>query len=230
MIQRSEIKQRARALRRRGKSMTEIGKIFGINKSTLSYWFHNITLSQKQTNQLQKSKLVALGRARKLAVVAHNKKKEERIKDAKNEATTSFKRVDMKDVDIREACLAALYLGEGFKKNKEFGLGNSNPNIVKLFLSLAIGVYGIPKEKFYGELHLRADQNAEKMINFWSKELKISHTRFRVHVDRRTAGSKTYAGYYGVCSLRGGPVRYQRRVMFFGDMIIKKIVEDGLRD
>jgi len=127
-------------------------------------------------------------------------------------------------------CLAMLYLGEGFKKNKEFGLGNSNPDIVKLFLLLAIDVYKIPREKFIGELHLRADQNPKEMIRFWSKELKISRARFRVHIDRRTIGKKTYSGYYGVCSLRGGPIQYQRRIIRFGDLVIKKVIEDNLRD
>lgn len=90
MRRRSEIKQEAIALRKKGKSIVEIEKLFRVNRSTLSYWFRDIKLSNIQNKRLETNKCIALVKARKLALIVNKQKKEKRIQDAWDLAFSRF--------------------------------------------------------------------------------------------------------------------------------------------
>ena len=118
-------------MRMEGKSIGNIEKSFGIPRSTLSGWFKNIQLTKNQKDQLTKNRLHGLIKARTKAVLWHNIQKENRLKEAEKQASNLLSNLDIKNLSLQELALAMLYLGEGIKGNRELGLGNSDPLVLK---------------------------------------------------------------------------------------------------
>jgi hypothetical protein len=110
----------------------------------------------------------------------------------------------LNDKDIAKVCLAILYLGEGSKTSKgSLCLGNSNPNIIRLFLRLLRLSYLIDEKKFRITVQHRADQDSEALKLFWSDVTHIPLTQFYSHKpDKRTFGFPTQkVDYKGVCRI-----------------------------
>jgi hypothetical protein len=222
------LKERAIKIRRRGVSIGQVEKKLGIPRSTLSGWFKNVHLSKKQVTFLQNKWKQSLVVARKKAVIWHNKEKEIRIKRAKEEALKTLGNIDFFEKNILELALAMLYMGEGFKKHSVTGIGNSDPLILKFFISVVKQIYNLTEKDFSCDLHLRADQNKEKMISFWSKELALSKDRFKsISFDSRTKGRPTYEHYKGVCVVRCSNVAIQRKLVYLSKEFCERVVKKG---
>ncbi len=220
-----ELKPNAIKLRNKGLSIGKIEHSLGIPRSTLSGWFKNIKLSQKQKKKLILNWKNALVRARKRAVLWHNAQKEKRLKEAAGQATETMKRMDITDKKVLELALAILYMGEGTKRKVETAMGSSDPLILKFFLATLKTLYNFDLKKIKCQLNLRADQNPEKMKRFWSKELKIPLNNFGyINLDKRTIGSKTYPYYKGVCHVLCGNVAIQRKLTYLSEIFCKKVI------
>ncbi|MEK7180997.1 MAG: hypothetical protein AAB738_01510 [Patescibacteria group bacterium] len=63
-----------------------------------------------------------------------------------------------------------LYWAEGYKSaNSTFvDLANSDPKMIKVFLNFLRKTYEVDERKFRVLLYCYADQNVQKLINFWS--------------------------------------------------------------
>ena len=143
----SELKSDAIILRKQGKSLPYVHAKLGIPKSTLSYWFKDITLTEKQKEKLDEDWKSALIKAREGAVKWHNREKLERLQLAEREGLDLLSRIDMNDASITELALALLYLGEGTKAKDETGMGSSDPLILKFFITCLRKIYGVPEDK-----------------------------------------------------------------------------------
>ncbi len=222
-----ELKPQAIQLRQKGISLREVEKMLKIPRSTLSGWFRNIKLTKKQQEKIKSNWLKNLGKARKQAVKWHNKQKEARLMIAKNKAKEVLSKLNLKDNSIIELGLSMLYLGEGSKDGRTL-LGNSNPLILKFFISALKKIYELDITKIKCELHLRADQNPAEMRKFWSEELSIPVSSFTsVSLDKRTTGRPTYDTYHGVCIVRCGNIAIQRRLVYLSQSFCKKLTKTG---
>ena len=223
-----ELKEGAVKLRKKGLSLGKIESRLGVPKSTLSGWFKDVELSEKQKKKLYNDWKNALVRARIKAVAWHNKQKEQRLLEAKKQAIETLGKINIDNKNIIELALALLYLGEGAKNNPETALGSSNPLILKFFLSIIKNVYGIENDKIKCELGLRADQDPWKIKKFWAKSLNLPIENFhRINVDKRTIGSKTYPHYKGVCHIRCGNSAVQRKLIYLANSFCEKIIENN---
>ncbi len=215
------LKPAAEKLRKSGASLRDVEKKLEIPRSTLSGWFRHVELTDKQKLRLKNRKAEALVFARKKAVEVHRAARERAIQDAQKRAQVIFESSDVRKREaVQKIALAALYLGEGFKRSAGLGLGNSDVRIVKFFVDCLRSVYGIPAEKMRCELYLRSDQSVKNEKRYWSKALKVPISRFTfASVDSRTKGKKTFVGYHGVCAVRCGAVEIEREIMYLGDLI-----------
>lgn len=221
-----ELKPKAIYLRKQGKSIRDIETSLGIPRSTLSGWFKNIKLTKSQYKSLENKYKQALKNARKKAVVWHNQQKTDRLKFAENEADKTLLKINSSQ-EIIELGLALLYLGEGFKKSKRTGLGNSDPLLLKFFLKIMLHIYKIDIEKIRFELHIRADQNPELIKKYWAEELRAPMHRFKsVSIDKRTIGKTTHPNYRGVCVIDCGNIAVQRKLVYIGQKFCEKIIEN----
>jgi len=220
-----ELKEKATNLRKRGFSMGKIEHSLGIPRSTLSGWLKNVKLSKKQKKLLLQAQKNGLVSAREKAAQWHHKEKVERFLKTERKVEQTLKKVSRDDKIILDLTLAILYMGEGFKKTIGTGIGNSDPLILKFFITALQKNYQFDKFQIKCELHLRVDQNPERIKRFWARKLELPLKNFTyITVDKRTNGSKTYPSYKGVCVLRCGNVDIQRRLMLLSQKYFEKVI------
>jgi len=225
-----DLKSKAIAMRKDGASIRDVEKCFAIPRSTLSGWFKSVTLSQQQKKILQKKQDRSLVLAREKAVIWHNTQKSERLAQALSAATETLNMLDATKTEIIELALAFLYLGEGAKKAIGTSLGNSDPAILKFFISGLQRAYRVPLKDIKCELHLRADQDPTTLKKYWSKTLGIPLRNFGAAVvDIRTKGSVTYPHYKGVCVVRCSRVAIQRKLLYIAKGFCEQIANTGAR-
>ena len=106
-----ELKDNAVRLRKRGFSIGKIERRLGVSRSTLSGWFKDITLTERQKEKLLQGWRYGLVKARRKAVLWHNEQKEKRLKDARDQALQILSKIDAEDIHILELALSILYLG-----------------------------------------------------------------------------------------------------------------------
>lgn len=221
-----ELKEKAVRFRKKGISIVKVESLLGIPRSTLSGWFKDIKLSEKQKNRLLMNRRDALAKARKKAVLWHNAQKQKRLLEAKIAAEETLKNINIKDDTFFELALAFLYLGEGSKKKIETSIGSSDPRILKIFLAGLVNIYKIDINKIKCELYLRADQNPDKIKHYWSRILNLPINNFKhISIDKRTKGTKTYPFYKGVCNLKCGNVAIQRKLVSLANLYCDKITK-----
>ncbi|PIR85888.1 hypothetical protein COU14_01835 [Candidatus Kaiserbacteria bacterium CG10_big_fil_rev_8_21_14_0_10_44_10] len=218
------LKPSAIKLRKQGLSIPEIEKRTGIPRSNLSGWLKTVPLTNKQKQKLHDNWTKALVTARKGAVKWHNEQKRLRLKKAHEEALETLDKINQDDRATLELALAILYLGEGTKRKVETSLPNSDPSILRFFIAATSKLYGLERTQFYAVLYLRYDQDVEETIKYWSRALGLPISAFkRVNRDKRTAGTKTYATYKGVCNVHCGSVAIQRKLVYLANAYLDKI-------
>lgn len=218
------LKNQAIKLRKKGKSIRDIEIILKIPRSTLSGWLRGIKLTQKQKNILKRKWEKALVKARGMSVIWHNKQKEERLKTAENDARKLLSFIDLNDKKIIELALAMIYLGEGSKTKDGTAIGNSDPIILRFFVTLLQDIFNINVHKIGCNLHLRADQDPIALKKYWSKELGLPLTNFKgVSIDKRTVGKPTYSHYKGVCVVYCGNIAIQRKLVYLSKVFCEEV-------
>lgn len=220
------LKPEATRLRRLGKSLPHIEAELGIPRSTLSGWLRDVPLTERHRKLLDKRWREGLVAARVKASEWHRTQKELRLKRISDECEEFLADIRPDDRPLLEIAMALLYLGEGAKKSNATVLGNSDPLILRFYIRGLQALYSVPIEKIYCELHLRADQDPEKMKRYWSRAVGVPLRNFRsVSLDKRTAGSATYSHYKGVCLVRCGRVEIQRRLVYIARGFCEKVAQ-----
>lgn len=205
-------------------SMTQIERKLGIPRSTLSGWFKNIELSEVQRLRLMKNKRDGWAKARERAVESHRAMKALRLLHAKKEAESTLGQLDLTDA-ILDIALAMLYFGEGAKTDTT-AISSSDPRILKFVLFVLRRNYGVDVTKVRFDLHLRMDQDAQAVKEFWATQLKVPYSSFKyVAFDKRTEGRPTYESYRGVCVLNCGNVAIQRKLVYLYTLFCDRVAE-----
>lgn len=214
-------------MRKRGASIREIESKLGIPRSTLSLWLSRIPISEQVKKSLKRRADQALFKARVEAVKWHNAQKATRIAQAQKDAARSLAKIDINQSEIIELALAMLYLGEGSKKNAQTSMGNSNPLILRFFVQSIQRLYNLSPSDFTCHLHLRADQDADRLTRYWSRVLAIPRRNFwKPVVDLRTTGSRSYPEYKGVCAVSCSRVAIQRKLLYIANAFAENASEN----
>ncbi len=217
-------KEEVLALRRKGVSMTTIEREFDIPRSTLSGWFKEINLTEDQRVRLTQNSKDGWKRAREKAVLTHNLQKAKRVADARQNAQNSFKRLPKGNNAVLELALAMLYFGEG-GKTAATNMGASDPFMLTFFITSLEKIYNLNRLSFRYDLHLRHDQDEEKLKLFWSQKLSVPIEKFKyVSKDLRTIGKPTRNDYHGVCQIQVGDISIQRRLMALYNVYCAEVI------
>lgn len=202
-----DLRHEAIALRKTGKSYQEIQSILGVKipKGTLSYWCSGIVLPEAYLELKRQRQLVHLQQARQLSRQVKAQTRLKYFTKLRADNRTLLPLLDNKRT--AKLVLAALYAAEGLKPNKQgrcnLGFGNSDPAIIRFYISLLRTCYSLDERKFRCTVQCRADQNEQALKQFWSQQTKISLNQFyKTQVDPRTKGKPTTKlDYKGVCRL-----------------------------
>ncbi len=216
-------KESAIKLRKQGKSYREIGIELGIAKSTLSGWLRDVALTTDQRTHLKIQWLEGTAKALELARTTHRRKKQDRINLIAQEVGKYVKSVD-KNRDFLEMLFVGLYLGDGFKNNGRVGLGNADPDIVLLFVTLLRKLHHVQELKLRAQIFARSDQNETELITYWSSLLNIPTNRFhKTQFDKRTVNIKSRDNYHGVCAVVYADTLLQWRILGIGKEMIEYV-------
>ena len=136
-------------------------------------------------------------------------RKRKALKEAKalEEAQALFKKLSRKE---KLLFVSALYWAEGSKR--DFGLSNTDPMLIKVFIDLLKDAFEVKQQEFRISVRIYEDLDREKCLAFWSGVTGIPKEKFvSVNVLR---GKKKGKLEYGMCRVR---------VVKGGDLL-KKIV------
>ncbi|PJC65285.1 MAG: hypothetical protein CO020_01420, partial [Candidatus Colwellbacteria bacterium CG_4_9_14_0_2_um_filter_50_12] len=185
-------RQKAIALRLEGKSYSEIKNIIGVTKGTLSYWLKDYPLSEERIRELRDLNPRRIERYRET-----RRRNKEKIlnRTYRNEKRLIF------PLSKRDLFIAGLFLywGEGGKtKEAELILSNTNPAMIKFFVSWSEKCLGVDREKLKIKLHLYKDMDIKKEFDFWSRELKINKSQFvKPYIKNSNKSNITYKNGFG---------------------------------
>ena len=225
---------RAIELRLEGKTYGEINKILlsefplpkKVPKGTFSSWFtqKGIRLTPEQEERINKIKRKNISFLQKVGAQAMRKKKLDSFDHASLYAKHTLQKL-IQHPNHELLFLSGLYLGEGGKeKRDDFLLANSNISLLKTVLKLLKKNFTIYPKKLRPRLYLRADQDVDKEVEFWSQSLKIPQEQFtKTQKDARTVGVPTWKDYHGVCAISYSDVTIHRFLIALQNEYMKHI-------
>jgi len=180
-------------------------------------WYKN-KIKKENQNHLKKIRILSL---------AVNKKK--RLEYLGYLATKNINLLERLNDKTQKIILSILYLGEGAKhtSSQMLSLGNSNPAIIKFFISLLKNCYNVDETKFRARIQCRFDQEVNKLEKFWRDVTKIKAKQFYpTYIDKRTAGKPTMKkDYKGVCTIHYFNTEIQLELELLAGAIMNKIIK-----
>lgn len=218
----------ARNLRKKGKTYSEIQTSLGkaIPKSTLSFWFKSINLTDTERAALERSVKIKLATSQEIALKVLKQKREIYLKNLKDKNKHLLEHLNN---STNKLILAVLYLGEGAKhrSTRSLTLASSDPNIIKLYLFLLNSCFYLDRAKFRVKIQCRADQNVVLIKRFWMKITNINGKQFYpTYIDKRTVGKKTLRkNYMGVCSIMYFDTSIQLELEYLANSMIEYILK-----
>jgi hypothetical protein len=124
-------------------------------------------------------------------------KKRKALKEAESlkEAQKLIQELSYKEKFI---LLSALYWGEGSKKS--FGLSNTDPNLIRVFLKCLKDLFEVNATSLRVSIRIYEDLDRQKCLNFWSKVTGVQKKSFvSVNILK---GKKKGKLKYGMCRIR----------------------------
>lgn len=166
-----ELREKARALRREGKSVKYIQKALGVSSSSVSRWVKSVELTEEQKQALRDA---SGGDRRALvgeeALAKRRERAEQRWKQAEEEAEKQWPEL-VKDplFGIGLGC----YIGEGTKGNGVVTICNSDLFVVKNFIEFSRlnGGEGSRRSLLYGVARFGCtDVQLSKKLHWWMRK------------------------------------------------------------
>lgn len=192
-----------------------------IPKSTVATWCRGVKTPkgyQKRVDDYCREKLVT---ARKVSIELKKERREKYLSmlHSKYEYLGKFISIHL---EASEIALAILYVAEGSKSSNQLMFGNSDPGIIKLFLSLFRRCFVLDESKFRCTVQCRADQNISQLEDFWSALTEIPPEQFYAsRIDPRSVGKPTRkTSYKGVCRLDYLSVEMYNKISAMSSILI----------
>ncbi|MBA3984008.1 MAG: helix-turn-helix domain-containing protein [Acidimicrobiia bacterium] len=158
-------RHRARKLRAEAWTLKDIAAELGVSKSSVSVWVRDVDFvpnPRRRTRPPRPSSLLV----RKLAEI-------DRL-DA--EGATEIGRMSDREFLIVGA---ALYAGEGFKRDGQAGMANTDPRLLALFVTWLRRHFEVDEVRLRVRLYLHEGLDLEAAEHFWSELLRIPRSQFR---------------------------------------------------
>ncbi len=165
--------------RKQGFSYSEIAKLCGVSKSTISNWFKGKAFSKKITaaNTLKAAKD---NRARiSLLNKAKNTEREKRYKEVERSAVVEYRHYK-KDPLFAAGLMAYAAAGDVTHRGR-IRLASSRIEVHKVFLAFLIKYTDTTRSKIKFWLVLYPDMSEGKCVAEWSKQLKLKPENFYKH-------------------------------------------------
>ncbi len=168
-------KDDARELRYQGFSIKQIAGTLAVSKGSVSAWVRDIELSQPALVKIEAQRRLGRenSRKRRLSNIAN-----------RNFLLSGKCKEEILPLSKRDLWIAGimLYAGEGYKSQRvssqRIELVNSNPDILRMFITFLKKVCLVPKQKIKIRLMLYEDIDVKEAQKYWSDQLDIPENQF----------------------------------------------------
>ncbi len=217
-----ELKPAVLALRRNGKSLTFIEANLGIPKSTLSGWCKDTVLTNAQRQKLASDKVVGLSKAQAAAAGLRQRKRELMNQMLTEEANRIVSPLEI-TTELIQMVLAILLVGKN-KGLHDAPFRSDSPDTIAFYTALLKASHYVKQEEIIYELHLQGDKDEEQEMTYWSQQLAIPRTRFKLtRTDRMSSDSNTNLhGSY--CRITHPDVAIQQKLVYLYKSFSKRII------
>lgn len=225
-----KLHDRAIALRKSGKSYSEIKNLLNIPKSTLSDWFSREKWSEsikaeinKKSSQKSTARILLMNKQRALNKV-------DRDNEYLKEADAEYKNLKKDPLFIAGL---SIYWGEGEKfGNWRVAIINSDAKMMQVAISFFRIILKVPEDKIRAGLFLYEDLDQEKTQKYWSEMLALPAKQFiKTHVLKSKARVGKKRSVYGMCNIYVCGVKFKTKVMRWIELFhIDIISKSKLRD
>lgn len=211
-------------LRLKGRSYNEITGLLKIPKSTLSYWFTGLELSNNAKDRLHK-------RMRDTAIAALIKRNHAQTYKAQQNAREirSKAKSELTTITKRDLFIAGvnLYWAEGYKRPKikdgkikthhPVSLSNSDPGLVKVYLRFLREVCSVPEDRITAEIRVYEHHSKDFLLSFWGNITNIQPPRLKTINNGISISSKGIRPYnilpYGTIQIRVNSTQLYHKIM-----------------
>src|SRR3989344_1831626 len=207
MIKKTKEKERAIALRKLGKTYSEILRTVPVAKSTLGLWLKGAKLSKTEEQKFTLAKKLASLRGGQ----AKRKQRIEKQNKIFSEAKLEIKTLSEYEFFLIGACL---YWAEGTKEKEyrpgsQFAFSNMDLEMIILFLRWLQNICKISKDMIGFEImiHESHRERLDEVRTFWSKTTdfplnKFSQVYFKNSKIKKTNRKNTGEKYHGVLKIK----------------------------
>lgn len=119
-----------------------------------------------------------------------------------------------------------IFWGEGNKNPTipSLRVANTDPNLIKVFLSFLKSIYGLSENRFSYSIVCFNDVDSEKARSFWARELRIPPQKFGKITVIPKQGKGTYKrkSIFGVCTVQGNNSKLRKLVSVKIETLVKK--------
>lgn len=190
-------KEKVISLRKHGYSIKEIAAKFGISKSTSSEWLRDVLLDNKALIRLKERRI--LGQYKSRLVFAQ--KREQQDKKRQKLVEQILSKIELSQ-ELCKLCCALLYWCEGNKgRDTLVRFTNSDPFLIKTFLSLLRKGFNIDESKFRALIHLHQYHNEQKQKVFWHGITEIPLSQFSRTYWKPNTGKRKHDNYPGCIAI-----------------------------
>lgn len=193
-LKRWERKELGQLLRSIGLTYNEIRAAIPVSKSTLSAWCREIPMPARADLFSGKR-----GRRAQIGARLHQRALE---RDAE---IRSMGRSEAKAFTTNALWVAGVvaYWAEGDKRSKGLRFSNSDPAMVRLFITWAERFLGLTRDRFTLRLQLHSGLNESESRSFWARETGIASDRFgKTFVKPEGSGHRKNVLHHGTVQVR----------------------------
>ena len=215
-----EIKKQVIAMRSRGMSFNEIHRVTGVSKSTLSLWLRKLPLGESAKARLRELRIDG---NRKAGIVLSEKRKI-READAVKDARDTLDAIPPASKQQKKLMCALIYYCEGAKSIKHgMTFTNSDPELMRTFLSLLRSSFPLDETRFRAHAHLHSYHNEKVQKSFWSKTMNIPEKNFIKSFMKKESGINIKEGYQGCITIRYHDAALGRELLEIARQFFRKV-------
>ena len=194
-------RDKARVLRKQGKSLNEITKRLRVPKSTVRYWCRDIVLTKSQQKDLfDRQKIGGVMSAEKL-----RKKRIVITRQLMKEGMSEIGTISARELKLIGS---ALYWAEGYRKGDgEFGFTNSDPTMIVLILKWLVDICRIDRENIYARICINSSHRKRilEIQRYWMNITHLPANQFSNPTFIKIVSKKIYANsseYFGTLRIK----------------------------
>jgi len=201
-------KEKAKTLRKRGRSAGEIAESLGVSKTTARRWTAGVEIGPGARRRLDRRRADGSVAG---ANVMRETARERREADAEAACAAASRIIDS-PAGSRFISGLMLYWAEGSNNRSRFQFSNKDPEMIRFMMDWLREFGGVPEGKFRFQLKIYDFVDHEASCEFWRRTTGIPRSQWYKKQVYRRRGSKGSVSPYGLATVSVNSTRLASRI------------------